>query len=98
MLINVVFDYYADIISVPDNIGKDIKKYQNQCDKWLFNKSNNHKFWEKDSSGKKLGVGICSEALVYWLNEFVPKDSDEKAAIVQKSVKEKDKSLPAIYY
>ena len=33
MLVNIVFDYYADIISVPDNFGINIKKYQNQCDK-----------------------------------------------------------------
>ena len=32
MLINMVFDYYVDIINVPDSIGVNIKKYQNQCD------------------------------------------------------------------
>lgn len=51
MLVNIVFDYYADIISVPDSFGINIKKYQNQCDKWLFNKLNEHEFWEKDDSG-----------------------------------------------
>ena len=50
MLVNIVFDYYADIVSVPDSIGINIKKYQNQCDKWLFNKLNEHEFWEKDDS------------------------------------------------
>jgi hypothetical protein len=60
MLVNIVFDYNADIVSVPDSIGINIKKYRNQCDKWLFNKLNEHEFWEKDDSGNKLGVGVCS--------------------------------------
>ena len=28
MLVNIVFDYNADIVSVPDSIGINIKKYQ----------------------------------------------------------------------
>ena len=73
--------YNADIVSVPDSIGINIKKHRNQCDKWLFNKLNEHEFWEKDDSGNKLGVGVCSESFIYWLNEFVLKDSKEKAYI-----------------
>lgn len=88
----------ADIVSVPDSIGINIKKYQNQCDKWLFNKLNEHEFWEKDDSGNKLGVGVCSESFIYWLNEFVLKDSKEKAYIVRKSINNYDESLPTIYY
>lgn len=98
MFVNIVFDYYADIVSVPDSIGINIKKYQNQCDKWLFNKLNEHEFWEKDDSGNKLGVGVCSESFIYWLNEFVLKDSKEKAYIVRKSINNYDESLPTIYY
>ena len=53
MLINLVFDYYTDVIDVPDEIGCQIKKYQRKCDKWLFNKLNDHKYWEIDKHGKK---------------------------------------------
>ena len=56
--------YNADIVSVPDSIGINIKIYRNQCDKWLFNKLNEHEFWEKDDSGNKLGVGVCSESFI----------------------------------
>lgn len=98
MLVNIVFDYNADIVSVPDSFGINIKEYQNQCDKWLFNKLNEHEFWEKDDSGNKLGVGVCSESFIYWLNEFVLKDSKEKAYIVRKSINNYDESLPTIYY
>lgn len=59
---------------------------------------NEHEFWEKDDSGNKLGVGVCSESFIYWLNEFVLKDSKEKAYIVQKSINNYDESLPTIYY
>ncbi len=90
--------YNADIVSVPDSIGINIKKHRNQCDKWLFNKLNEHEFWEKDDSGNKLGVGVCSESFIYWLNEFVLKDSKEKAYIVRKSINNYDESLPTIYY
>ena len=98
MLINIVFDYYVDIINVPDNIGVNIRKYQNKCDQWLFDELNDHEFWEKDSSGEKLGVGICSEAFVYWLNNFVLMNSKEKANIVKKNINKCDDSLPSIYY
>lgn len=47
MLVNLVFDYYTDVINVPDEIGTQIKKYQKKCDKWLYNKDNNHQYWKK---------------------------------------------------
>ena len=97
MLINIIFDYYADIVSVPDYIGIDLLKYQNKCDKWLFDKTNEHEFWEKDVSGKKLGVGICSEAFIYWINKFILKDSEEKSYIVKRNIKENN-NYPSIYY
>lgn len=59
---------------------------------------NEHEFWEKDDSGNKLGVGVCSESFIYWLNEFVLKDSKEKAYIVRKSINNYEESLPTIYY
>ena len=97
MLINIIFDYYADIVSVPDYIGIDLLNYQNKCDKWLFDKTNEHECWEKDASGKKLGVGICSEAFIYWINKFILKDSEEKAYIVKRNINENN-NYPSIYY
>lgn len=97
MLINIIFDYYVDIVSVPDYIGIDLLKYQNKCDQWLFDKTNEHEFWEKDDSGKKLGVGICSEAFIYWINKFILKDSEEKAYIVKRNINENN-NYPSIYY
>ena len=98
MLVNLVFDYYTDIINVPDYVVNKIKKYQNQCDKWLFNKLNEHEFWIKDESGKKEGIGICSEAFVYWQNEFILNENEEKAVIVKRNLKNYDASLPTLFY
>ena len=98
MLINLVFDYYTDVIDVPDEIGCQIKKYQRKCDKWLFNRLNDHKYWEIDKHGKKIGVGICSEAFVYWLNNFILNDSEKKSFIVEKNIQGYDSSLPTLFY
>ena len=98
MLVNLVFDYYTDVINVPDEIGTQIKKYQKKYDKWLYNKDNNHQYWEKDEYGKKLGVGICSDAFVYWLNSFVLNDGEQKAVVLKRNLQEYDSSLPTIFY
>ncbi len=98
MLVNLVFDYYTDIVSVPDRVAKKLKDYQDNCDEWLFDESNDHQFWIKDSNGNKSAVGICSDAFVYWLNTYVLSRSEEKAYIVKKEVKKYDKKLPTIFY
>lgn len=64
----------------------------------LYNKDNNHQYWEKDEYGKKLGVGICSDAFVYWLNSFVLNDSEQKAVVLKRNLQEYDTSLPTIFY
>ncbi|MDD6645088.1 MAG: hypothetical protein PUE67_03425 [Oscillospiraceae bacterium] len=98
MLINLVFDFYTDVIDVPDEIGSQIEKYQKKCDKWLFNKLNDHEYWEKDEYGNKIGIGICSDAFVCWLNNFVLNDSEQKAFIVKENVQEYDSSFPTLFY
>ena len=99
MLVNLVFDYYTDVVDVPEHIGKQLRKYQSKCDKWLYNKLNDHEFWETDNNGrKKYAVGICSEAFVYWLNNVELSTNDPKAKIFEKNLSEYDKSLPTIFY
>ena len=61
--------------------------------KWLDNQ-----YWEKDEYGKKLGIGICSDAFVYWLNSFVLNDSEQKAVVLKRNLQEYDSSLPTIFY
>lgn len=100
MLVNVVFTFRFDMVDVPSVIAKDINKYQLQCDKWLFDKKNSHEFWIERGSNKKYAVNTCSEALVFYLNNYVLNDSKEKATIVEKSKPNKflDESIPTIFY
>lgn len=98
MLVNLVFDYYTDVVDVPDFVAEKLKKYQNKCDKWLFNKLNEHDFWELDENGNKEAVGICSEAFVYWLNHVELSSSNQTAKIVQRDLSEFDNTLPTIFY
>ena len=100
MLVNVVFTFNYDLIDVPKDIANNIKKYQLQCDKWLFDKNNNHNFWIRRGSNKKYAVNTCSEAFVYYLNTFVLKNSNGVASVVE-SYKDPDlldESMPTIYY
>ena len=100
MLVNVVFTYDYDLIDVPQELVKQIKKLQLKCDKWLYNKENEHEYWIKEGLSTKFAVNTCSEAFVYWLNTFVLADFEYKAKIVQKDMPMDsiDISLPTIYY
>ena len=100
MLVNVVFTFNYDVVDVPKDIAKDLKKYQLQCDKWLFNKKNNHEFWIERGSNKKYAVNTCSEAFVYYLNTFVLSNTSGLASIVEsdKDLDLLDESMPTIYY
>ena len=100
MLVNVVFTYDYDLIDVPQELVKQIKKLQLKCDKWLYNKENEHELWIKEGSDTKFAVNTCSEAFVHWLNTFVLADPNNKARIVDKDkpMDSIDKDLPTIYY
>ena len=58
MLVNVVFTYDYDVIDVPKDLVKRVKKLQLQCDKWLYNKENGHEYWIKEGSDTKFAVNI----------------------------------------
>ena len=57
----------------------------------------NMNFGKKTLQVKKLGVGICSEAFIYWINKFILKDSEEKAYIVKRNISVNN-NYPSIYY
>ncbi len=100
MLVNVVFAFDFDVLDVPCVIAKNLKKYQLQCDKWLFDKNNNHEFRIEQDSNKKYAINTCSEAFVFYLNNYVLTDSNENTVIIEKDkrIDFLDKSLPTIYY
>ena len=61
--------YTLSEVMVPDYIANDIKKYRKMFNKWLFDKDNNHGYWEK-INGRNYGVCFDVNAFVLYLNDF----------------------------
>lgn len=74
----VKFDCYADIIEVPEFVAARIREYRNLFLDWLYDKSNDHKYWV----GEKDGVCYDTDAFVEWLNEKVIAENCPPAAII----------------
>jgi hypothetical protein len=84
MIVNVIFDdklENADVIDIPEHILANIENVQNLFFKWLFDKSNDHNYWVYEN-GKKKYCSYRSEAFVEWLNDYLLKDSMEKAYLI----------------
>jgi len=74
MIIQIQFEYEADTkyIICSTKIGRKIRRLQTEFDEWLYDRENNHPYWEishEDEKGNKV-YGVCfnAEAFVYWLN------------------------------
>ncbi|MGE8081904.1 hypothetical protein [Peribacillus loiseleuriae] len=74
MIVKVEFMYEEDTeyICCPAKVGRNIRQLQRDFDKWLYDRENNHPYWEvadEDEEGNKL-YGVCfnAEAFVFWLN------------------------------
>ena len=78
-------EFDVDVLDVPEFVITDIRKIQKQFDKWLNDKGN-PKTWHKD-----VGA-FCfrGDKFVYWLNEYLLKDSKEKAKLVESQVLDAD--------
>ena len=97
MKIALQFTYHADIISVPEEIGIKINKYQQKFDKWLYDKENDHGHWVF-INGRKAAASFDTTTFVDYLNEVYLYDSDEKAIIVQENVKEIPSEIPTLFF
>lgn len=93
----VEMTYNADVIEVPDEIEKNIKKVQRQFDKWIHDKTTEHKYWLY-RDGKKDCPCFRGDAFVEYLNEVVLVDSDEKATLLESEVQVYDKTLKSIWF
>jgi len=74
MIVKVGFEYEDDIeyMICPTKVGRNIKRLQKDFFKWLYNRENNHPYWEvfeEDEEGNII-YGVCyrTDAFVYWLN------------------------------
>lgn len=108
MIINVSYDEKkesnnkylrnVDIIDVPERIVQDIENLQQSFFKWLFNKSNDHKYWVLDNNGEKIYCSYCVDAFIEWLNKYIINNMEEKANCVQINVKKALNNRPIIYF
>ena len=50
MLVNITFDdeeslRYVDIVNIPDEVAGSLDEVVSEFFKWMFDKTNNHKYW-----------------------------------------------------
>ena len=100
MLVNITFDdeeslKYVDIVSVPDEVAGNLDEVVNDFLKWMFDKTNNHKYWVIEG-GKKKYCSYSTEAFIDWINQFIVKK--EKATIIAISSRQIDDTLPIIFF
>ncbi len=91
------FTYHTDIISVPDGIVGKIKKIQNAFDKWLYDKSNDHRYWIL-TNGKKSAVSFDSQAFVDYINCVYLESSEEKAILSVANAEKLEDGIPVLYF
>lgn len=78
------------LLSVPDCVANDLDKYRSDFYAWLNDGDAGHGYREQISDGRSRKVYTYdghedlsgAAAFVGWLNDFVLKDSDGKAAIL----------------
>lgn len=94
--IMVEMTYDADIIEVPDDVEKNIKKYQKQFDKWIHDKTTEHSYWVY-KNGKKYCPQFRGDAFVEYLNQIILKEHNEKARVIEMYTKD-DSGIKCIWF
>ena len=76
MIVKVEFmnEEDTEYIRCPAKVGRNIRQLQREFDKWLYDRENNHPYWEvalvNEEGNKFYGVCFDAEAFVYWLNNI----------------------------
>lgn len=83
MIVKVDFDYDADYMYCPDQL--DIDTLIEQFNKWIYDPTSVHPFWIDEGH-----IALCyrADAIVYWLNQCVLLNSDDKAKVLEEMVKD----------
>ena len=97
MKIALRFTYDTDIIKVPKEYGTDAKKLQDQFDKWLYDKNNDHGFWIS-KKGKYSGVTFNSDSFVDYLNNHVREEGWEKVTFIERKAQVIPKDIKVLYF
>ncbi|EOY7134167.1 hypothetical protein [Clostridioides difficile] len=84
MVIKVNFggNYSPDYIYVPNEIS--LKKYEirNEFHNWIDNTEDEHPFWCYEN-GVQIGLDYRGDAIVYWLNNYILKNTNDKARLIE---------------
>lgn len=84
MVIKVNFggNYSPDYIYVPNKIS--LKKYEirNEFHIWIDNTEDEHPFWCYEN-GVQIGLHYRGDAIVYWLNNYILKNANDKARLIE---------------
>lgn len=84
VLVNVFFDEEMtdiDVIDIPQVVLDDMHNIKQMFFDWLFNKSNNHKYWICVGGVKKY-CSYRADAFIEWLNSYYLVGTKEKALCV----------------
>lgn len=90
-------DKFATTFYIPDVPRINIEQKQEEFFKWLFNKSNDHKYWRL-IDGEKKYCEYNVEAFIEWLNENIFKNIDCKAEILSKGTDEYTSDSQILYF
>ena len=87
VIIEVQLSWEIQYFRCPAKVGRKVRKLQRDFDKWLYNRDNNHPYWEVahiDEEGNQLyGVSFDTEAFVYWLNNVRFKKGKRIAKLIE---------------
>jgi hypothetical protein len=87
MIVEVRLCQNTQYFRCPAKVGRNVRKLQSSFDKWLYNRENNHPYWEVahiDENGNKF-FGVCfdTEAFIYWLNNVRFKKGKNVAKLIE---------------
>lgn len=86
MIIRVNFGGNDDeFITCSAEIGDSINELREEFLKWIYDKNNDHKYWEYHK-GKKYAVNYRTNAFIEWLNEIKFKNTDATATMIDPSL------------
>ncbi|WP_430510872.1 hypothetical protein [Gottfriedia solisilvae] len=88
MIVKIGFTYDEDTVYIrcPSKVGRNIRRLQRDFDRWLYDRKNNHPYWElfdvEEDGTECWGVSFNEEAFIYWLNNVRFKKGKEVAYLI----------------
>ncbi|MEH6937536.1 hypothetical protein V7056_06710 [Bacillus sp. JJ664] len=80
----------TEYIKCHSKVGRNIRTLQRDFDRWLYDRQNNHPYWEEfeeDDGTKHIVVRFNEDAYVYWLNNVRFNKGKQVAKLIKKPYK-----------